>query len=115
MVQCRAQCDFRKPVMERRAPIEPVQEPPGLDEGFLGEVLDLLKIAFITVQDGKDLGLVPPDNFRKIVHGPVANPLQQFSVVIHRRSAPTGRGGTYSARRLPIAAMAPSTKSSARC
>jgi hypothetical protein len=79
--------------MERRAAIKPVQEPPRFQEGFLREVLRLLVVAFIPVEDCKDLGLVPPDDFREFVRCPIPDPVQQFGIVVHRRSPQTGRDG----------------------
>ena len=71
-------------MLERRAAVEPVQEPPGLEKGFLRQVLDLLEIAFITVQDGEHPRLMPPDQFGEFIGLAAADPGQQFSIVIHR-------------------------------
>ena len=76
MVKRDVQRNLRKPVIERRAAVVLVQEPPCFDERFLGEVLDLLEIAFVTVQDGKHLVLVASDDFGEIVRGSISDSLQ---------------------------------------
>src|SRR5581483_2056442 len=70
-------------MLERRPPVELVQEPPRLDERLLRQILETLRVALVPVQDGEHPRLMAPDDLAEIVHGAIAYPLKQFSIVCH--------------------------------
>ena len=71
-------------MLKRRTAVELVERAPDLDESFLREVFQFLRVAFVTVQNSEHPRPMALDEFGEIVQRAVADAGQQFGIIIHR-------------------------------
>jgi hypothetical protein len=79
--------DFRNPVFKGRAPVKLRQGAPGFQKCFLRQILDPVRIALVTGQNGEDPRLMTLDDDGEIIGGAVANLLQEPGIFVHESIA----------------------------